>query len=83
MIGDLQGDEIDAVMGFLFMEVDYYFYDNDTYTDLDEKEIEKKRDWKSFRPNNNRPHKSQNCQACKLKVCRRKIQATYPNLPKP
>lgn len=84
MMGDLQGDEIDAVMGYLFMEVDYYLYGNDTYTDLDEKKIEEKRVGYQRGPmtNSNRPHVSQNCQACKLKVCRKKITAVYPNLPK-
>ena len=82
-MGDLQGDEIDAVMGYLFMEVDYHFYGNDAYTDLDEKSIEEKRDYRRGpMPNSSRPHVSQNCQACKIKVCRRKITAVYPNLPK-
>lgn len=83
MVGDLQGDEIDAMMEYLFMEVDYYFYGNDTYTDQDEKRIEKKRNNQSGpMSNSSRPHVSQNCQACKLKVCKKKISAVYPNLPK-
>ena len=83
IIGDLQGDEIDAVLSFLYMDIDYFFYYNENYTDLDEKSIEE-------RQKKNKPpvyyysrgvHRKESCQACREKVCTKKITAVYPVLP--
>lgn len=75
-LGDLQGDEIDAVLSFLLMEIDYWFYGNDTYTSLDEDAITDRRP-----PHPQKRfctatlHVTGGCQACKFRVCNKTLAA--------
>lgn len=76
----MQGEEIDVVLSYLYMEIDHFFYDNNSYTEWDEKLIEEKQ-------NKNKPpvyyfgkgiHRKESCQACREKVCKLKVTAVFP-----
>ncbi len=67
--GDLQGDEIERVLGLLFMEIDYSLYNNNTYTYENEQVYEfKPKPWHYNRPLR-QGHKKTFCQACSNQVC--------------
>ena len=77
-------------MAYLYLEIDYYFYDNQSYTDQDEKRIAEKLKNNTSgelhykRRITKRPtHLRMYCQACKKKTCGKSIAAVYPNLPEP
>ena len=79
--GDLQYEEIDVVLDFLYMEIDHVFYGNNSYTDLDEKEIQKRRKNKSPVYYSGRGvHEKQFCQACSENVCDKVVKGEYPDL---
>lgn len=70
----LHGDEIDGLMKILLMEIDFWFYGNQEYTQSDEEEIDAKRKSSSYgsprwvRGRSN-THQKEFCKACSLKVC--------------
>lgn len=95
--GEVHGDEIEAVLSYLFMEIDYQFYKNESYTDIDERAIEKKRkdalkeriseengdNGNEVKKPIRRPgsHIRHGCQACQQKVCTKKVSKPYAGVP--
>ncbi|XP_046443102.1 uncharacterized protein LOC124193377 [Daphnia pulex] len=77
--GDLQPEEIDAVLSFLLMEIDFHYYGNENYTDLHEEEIEKKRINSPIHFVSRGVHRKELCQPCQQKVCKKRVTAVYPN----
>lgn len=75
--GDLQPEEIDVVLDFLYMEIDYNYYNNLTYTHQDEEAIEKKRPKAPVTYFGRAEHKKELCQPCQHKVCRKKVRIVY------
>lgn len=75
----MQPEEIDAVLNFLLMEIDFHYYGNSNYTHLDEEEIEKKRNKTPTPYFGSGIHRKELCQPCQQKVCKKKVTAVYPN----
>ena len=76
--GRLPRDEIEAVLNFLFLDIDYHFYGNGNYTHHDEEAIENRRKNYKFRRPPRSAHFSEGCQACKLKVCSKRLAKNFP-----
>lgn len=76
--GDLQPEEIDVVLDFLYMEIDHFFYNNYSYTGQDEVAIEERRMKTPVNYFGRAEHKKELCQPCQQKVCKKKVYAAYP-----
>ncbi|KAI9552333.1 hypothetical protein GHT06_022698 [Daphnia sinensis] len=81
--GDLQPDEIDVVLDFLYMEIDHWFYGNNSYTYQDELTIEERRMKAPVTYVGRAGHRKELCQPCQQKVCTKRIRAAYPDLFEP
>lgn len=78
-LGHLPRDEIEAVLSFLLMDIDYHFYGNKNYTNIDENEIEnKRRNFQYRRKPPARAHFEKGCQACTFKVCGKGFSKNFP-----
>ncbi|XP_057378948.1 uncharacterized protein LOC130700964 [Daphnia carinata] len=76
--GDLQPEEIDVVLDYLYMEIDYYYYNNCSYTHQDEEVIENRRMKAPVNYFGRAEHKKTLCQPCQQKVCKKKVYGAYP-----